>query len=48
MAGYHKDKQTGKWYCDECNEEVSKEEVLSGYDYFRTEKNKEHTCRKEV
>ena len=43
MPGFHRDKKTGKYYCDECNEEVPVEIILAPYNYFG--KNIEHICK---
>ncbi len=42
MAGFHKDKDTNKWRCDDCNEEVDIKLILTPYNYFGD--NKEHKC----
>lgn len=42
MAGFHKDKETNKWFCDKCEKEVAREIILRPYNYFG--ENKEHTC----
>jgi hypothetical protein len=44
MPGFHKDKQTNKWYCDQCNEEIPFEVITASYNYFG--KNNEHICKK--
>ena len=42
MTGYHKDKKTNKWFCDECNKEVDEKTIFAPYNYFG--ENVEHVC----
>ena len=45
MAGFNKNKKTGKWYCDKCGVEVDIKIILAVYNYFG--KNKDHICKKD-
>ena len=48
MVGFHKDKATGKWFCDDCGAEVPVETILAPYDYFGKNGNKGHKCVKGI
>jgi len=46
MGSFHKNKQTNKWYCDDCGEEVPEEVIFAPYNYFEDGANLEHKCRR--
>jgi len=43
MGSFHKDKRNGKWYCDDCGEEIPEKVVFAPYNYFGA--NLEHKCK---
>ena len=46
MPSFSKDKETGKWYCSNCKEEIPKDIINASYNYFG--ENKEHKCKEVV
>ncbi len=40
MSSFTKDKQTGKWYCSDCKEQIPKNIITAHYNYFGA--NKKH------